>query len=118
MARSNRVRHPGGPQRSNWYDPTAFVQPPAGSYRYGNEGRGSLYSPGWTNFDLSAAKNFTILENLKVQFRVDAFNTFNHPQFGNPNQTVNSSNPANSDTSITNTITDNRDLQLAVKIQF
>jgi hypothetical protein len=104
--------------RSHWYDPTAFVQPPAGSFRYGNEGRGVLYSPGWTNFDLSAAKNFTILENLKVQFRVDAFNTFNHPQFGNPNQTVNSSNPANSDTSITNTITDNRDLQLAVKIQF
>jgi hypothetical protein len=104
--------------RANWYDPTAFVQPAADSFRYGNEGRGSLYSPGWYNLDLSAAKNFSIMERLKAQIRIDAFNTLNHPQFGVPNQTVNAANPALTDTSITNTINDNRDLQLALKITF
>ena len=63
-------------------------------------------------------KNFSILERLKAQFRVDAFNAFNHPQFGFPNQNVNTGNPASTDTSITNTLTDNRDLQLSIRLVF
>ena len=102
--------------RAHWYDPTAFVAP--STPRYGNEGRGVLYSPGFTNFDLSLVKNFSIVERLKAQFRVDAFNAFNHPQFGFPNQNVNTGNPASTDTSITNTLTDNRDLQLSIRLVF
>src|SRR3954451_20339259 len=102
--------------RAHWYDATAFVAP--STPRYGNEGRGVLYSPGFTNFDLSLVKNFSIVERLKAQFRVDAFNAFNHPQFGFPNQNVNTGNPASTDTSITNTLTDNRDLQLSIRLVF
>jgi hypothetical protein len=104
------------PTRARWYDPTAFVAP--STPRYGNEGRSILYSPGFTNFDLSLVKNFSIIERLKAEFRVDAFNAFNHPQFSFPNQTVNTGNPAATDTSITSTITDNRDLQLSIRLVF
>jgi hypothetical protein len=108
--------HRSDANRAHWYDPTAFAAP--STPRYGNEGRGVLYSPGFTNFDLSLAKNFSIVERLRAQFRVDAFNTFNHPQFGFPNQNLNTTNPAATDTSITSTTTDNRDLQLSIRLTF
>ena len=37
--------------------------------------------------DLAVRREFPIHENLKLQFRAEAFNIFNHPNFGsiNPN---------------------------------
>jgi hypothetical protein len=99
-----------------WYDPTAFVAP--STPRYGNAGRGILYGPGTDQWDLSAIKNFAVTEHLRAQIRLDAFNVFNHPQFGFPNQTINSSNPAATFTGITSTVADNRDLQAAIKLQW
>ncbi len=116
------------PDYSHWYDPTAFAAPCAVplvngtcsqyAYRFGNAGRGIFQAPGTHNFDLTMAKNFSIKERLQVQFRVDAFNAFNHPQLGFPNQTINAVNPAKTSTAITSTIGDNRDLQLALKLLF
>ena len=104
------------PSRAKWFDPNAFAAPT--TPRYGNVARGVLYGPGTVGFDLSAAKNFAIVERVKVQFRVDAFNALNHPQFGFPSATINSSNPSATNTSITSTIADNRDLQLSMKVTF
>lgn len=102
--------------RARWYDATAFAAP--NTPRYGNAGRSILYSPNSTNFDVSLVKTFSFGERIKTQFRADAFNVFNHPQFGFPNQNINTGNPAATDTSITNTITDNRDLQLSLRLTF
>ena len=109
------------PTRSNWFDPTAFAAP--STPRFGNAGREILYSPGTVDFDLSAAKNFAITERFKLQFRVDAFNALNHPQFGFTSASiavdpVTRRDLASSSTSITSTIADNRDLQLALKLYF
>jgi hypothetical protein len=35
--------------------------------------------------DFAVAKNFSITERIKLQFRMDFFNLFNHPQYNNPN---------------------------------
>jgi hypothetical protein len=41
-------------------------------------GRNAFRGPGAWNFDLAAAKNFAVTERVKVEFRAEAFNIFNH----------------------------------------
>jgi hypothetical protein len=65
-------------------------------------------------FDTSLSRNFPIKGQVRGQFRFDAFNLFNHPQFGFPNANI--GNPAVG--RITTTINDNRILQFAVKVTF
>jgi Carboxypeptidase regulatory-like domain/TonB-dependent Receptor Plug Domain len=73
----------GGGQSLN---PAAFTQPPAG--QQGTEGRNDIPGFGLTQFDLSLAKKFALAERLRLQFRADAFNILNHPNFTNPQALV------------------------------
>jgi hypothetical protein len=68
---------------NEWYNPAAFLEPADGTF--GNVRRNSLYGPGINQVNLSGGKTFTIYENVKFQFRVDATNAFNHASFGQPN---------------------------------
>ena len=52
---------------------------------FGNERRNDLNGPQNTNLDLAAFKEFEIWENLKFQWRTDAFDALNHPLPGEPN---------------------------------
>jgi hypothetical protein len=52
--------------------------------RQGTEGRNDIPGFGMTQIDFSLARKFTIKERLSLQFRADAFNLFNHPNFANP----------------------------------
>jgi Carboxypeptidase regulatory-like domain/TonB-dependent Receptor Plug Domain len=56
-------------------------------YTYGNAGRNLFYAPGLINFDTSLAKTFRFRERYAFQFRMDAYNTFNHVNWGAPNGT-------------------------------
>jgi hypothetical protein len=60
-----------------WWDPSSFSQPAAGSY--GNCGVGSLRGPRYSDVDLSIHKNFRITEGTGLEFRTDFVNLFNHP---------------------------------------
>jgi len=63
-------------------DITAYAAPP--QYTYGNLHRNDLHGPGsWTN-NLSVFKDFKIHEQTSFQFRMEAFNAFNHANVGNP----------------------------------
>ena len=42
------------------------------------------YGPGFADADLSLVKNTKITEKMNVQFRVDAFDLLNHPNYGQP----------------------------------
>ncbi len=44
-------------------------------------GRNTLQLPGINNLDFSISKNFLITETVKIQFRSDFYNAFNHPQY-------------------------------------
>ena len=57
-------------------------------FTIGNAGRNILRGPGIANVDLSIFKNFTFTERMYLQFRAEAFNAFNHTQFGNPNANI------------------------------
>ncbi len=52
---------------------------------FGNERRNDLNGPKNTNLDLAAFKEFELWENLKFQWRTDAFDSLNHPLPGEPN---------------------------------
>jgi hypothetical protein len=58
------------------------VLPPAGTF--GNAGRNILTAPGFQDIDFAVSKNTTITERLSLQLRAEAFNLFNHPNFGQP----------------------------------
>ena len=51
--------------------------------------RRSFSGPGINNWDMALLKSTTITESTKLQFRAEAFNVFNHAQFGNPSGLVN-----------------------------
>ena len=46
---------------------------------------GALRGPHYTDVDLSIHKDFPITERVKVQFRTDFINAFNHVQLDAPN---------------------------------
>jgi carboxypeptidase family protein len=48
---------------------------------YGNTGRNFLRQPGINNFDMGLQKSVSITEQMRIAFRVDTFNTFNHHQY-------------------------------------
>jgi hypothetical protein len=95
-----------------WYNPRDFVAPPANTY--GDSGRGILYGPGHVNFDTSLSKRFTVLGRTNVEFRWDAFNLFNTPGFGFPNQNFDAPTAGR----ITTTVVDNRSMQFSLKFNF
>jgi len=100
------------PDPALWFNTQCFVAPAANTY--GNVARGVLYGPGTVDWDLSLVKNTTIRERLRAQIRLDAFNAFNTPNFGFPNAAIGSPTAGR----ITSTINDNRDLQLALRLEF
>lgn len=50
----------------------------------GNAGRNTEFTPGINNFDFSLTKSIKVREKVMLRFRADAFNVFNHPQYGFP----------------------------------
>jgi hypothetical protein len=79
--RANLVGEPGAGDQSvtRWFNTAAFVQPAAGEL--GNLGRNTERGPGINNLDLAVFKNFELGRGMKLQFRLESFNAFNHTQF-------------------------------------
>ena len=71
---------PSAPGVLQLYNPNAYT-PPRG-LTFGNAGRNSLDNPNRTNFDMAIFKHFAVAERASFEFRAEAFNVFNHTQFG------------------------------------
>jgi hypothetical protein len=63
-------------------NPAAFSVP--SPPRQGTEARNDIPGFGLTQVDLSLGRKFSITERVGLQFRADAFNLLNHPNFANP----------------------------------
>jgi hypothetical protein len=61
---------------------------PALLYRFGNVGRNILFRPGVRQWDFSLTKNTSITESHILQFRFEAFNFSNHPNWNPPSSNV------------------------------
>lgn len=64
---------------------TVFALPVTGSaLRFGNFGRNVVIGPDFKNVDFSIIKNTNITESVRIQFRTEFFDIFNHANFGQP----------------------------------
>jgi Carboxypeptidase regulatory-like domain/TonB dependent receptor-like, beta-barrel len=74
----------------DYYNVNAFCPAPIVPYGdatasdFGDSGIGVALGPGQFNWDISILKNTQITERIKMQFRTDFYNAFNHPQFADP----------------------------------
>jgi len=94
----------------------------------GNVGRNTLIGPGLTNVDFSVFKNNPIKrisESFNVQFRAEFFNILNHANFNVPSLGDGNTDVINGDGTLngtagllTQTTTDPREIQFAIKIIF
>ncbi|MDQ6678163.1 MAG: carboxypeptidase regulatory-like domain-containing protein [Acidobacteriota bacterium] len=66
----------------HWFDTGAFIAPP--QYSFGNAGRGILVGPGLFNIDLGIHRDFRITERFALSYRLEMFNSLNHPNFSSP----------------------------------
>lgn len=62
-----------------WFNTSAFTAPPFGFF--GNCGPGSIPGPPEDTWNWALFKTFPITERLRMQFRAEAFNIWNHPSF-------------------------------------
>ncbi|HET8548323.1 MAG TPA: TonB-dependent receptor [Bryobacteraceae bacterium] len=103
----------GGPER--YFDSNAFELQPANTR--GNLGRNTLIGPGLVNVDLSLVKAFALGENRNLQFRAEAFNIPNHPNFAIPNSANRTFGSATAGR-ITSIVGIPRQLQLGLKLNW
>jgi outer membrane receptor protein involved in Fe transport len=122
--RADRLREGSLPadQRTvqQWFDTEAFAVP--GPQQFGNSGRNILRGPGTRQLDASLFKAFPFSADggRRVEFRAEAFNVTNTPQFNNPNATFGSAGfgtitSAGAPLTLQRT---SRQLQLALKLYF
>jgi hypothetical protein len=98
---------------NNYINPAAFSQAP--QFTFGNLSRTiTLRGPGIASTDMSLFKNIPIRERLKGQFRFEALNVFNTPQFASPSTSFGSGSFGKI-TSQTNLA---RELQMALRFSF
>ena len=103
-----------GVPNCGWFTTDSFVQNAPGTFG-DPASRNTLRGPRAFNIDFSMKKNFRFTERWNLQFRAEAFNVLNHPQFGTPDNFV-SDGPGSFGT-ITS-VSDPRIIQLALKLSF
>jgi hypothetical protein len=97
---------------TTWFNPTAFVAPPA--YTFGNSSRNSVFGPGTQTMDLGITREFSITEKARFEARGEFFNALNHTNLGTPNRFVNTASFG----SITEVTTPGREIQLSARLSF
>jgi hypothetical protein len=114
----------GPHNKTQWLNPAAFAEPPAattiGETNFAVLGGGPQQArgPDFQNLDSSVFKNFAFTETMKLQFRAEAFNTTNTPQFAQPGNLNFTTTNFSQITATRNPSEDFRRLQLALKLFF
>jgi len=107
---------------NNYFNLSCFTNPPVISRdgigaAFGNSGTGIVDGPGQANLDVAISKEFEVPwphEKSDIEFRCELFNTFNHPQFSNPDANFSSATFG----VITATSINARVVQLALRLAF
>jgi Carboxypeptidase regulatory-like domain len=108
-----------------WFNTSCFSSPPVGEL--GTASRTPVSGPDFVNTDFSLIKHIPFREGIRMDFRAEFFNLFNHTQFGSPNGDINAAyggacvtSCPNSSTfgTIGSTVNNPRLIQFALKLNF
>ena len=117
LNRPNQTCNPtlSNPTMTQWFNTSCFAAPAAGEL--GTASRTPVSGPGFANTDFSLIKHFALpfREGMRLDFRAEVFNLFNHPQLGQPNADFNS--PATFGV-VNSTVNNPRLFQFALKLAF
>jgi hypothetical protein len=97
--------------KAEWFDTSAFEAPANGFY--GNARPGTIRGPREISFNIAGYKTFPIHERLNLQFRAEAFNFINHPNFGNVDTNLGSGTYGRVTSSL-----DPRELEFSARVNF
>ena len=111
---------PANQNINNWINAAAFSQP--APFTFGDAPRffSDLRAPDFFNWDMGIQKYWTVRENMRVQFRFEMFNAFNHPNFFVPDTNLGdfSPNPTQNRFGVITGAYPARSLQFAGKFYF
>jgi hypothetical protein len=94
-----------------WFNPAAFARPAPGTF--GVQPRNLLSNPPTWNFDLGLRKAVPLVGHQRIEFRIEAFNVLNHPNWNTANN-----NPTGGSFGLITSKVGERVVQLAMKYQF
>ncbi len=100
------------PTRAAWINTSAFAVPQTGTF--GNAGRNILRADGINNIDFSLFKIIQVRESVRVEYRVEFFNSFNSPQYAAPSANISAGNFGR----VLRTANRARQIQLGLKLYF
>jgi hypothetical protein len=106
-----------------WFDTSVFSPPTPGTFNT-QRVRNVIYQPGFQNWNMGLFKSIPVNERVRLQFRAEAFNVFNHPNWCGPSGCSGNSN--NVGLNPTNTKTfgkvltkgSERNMQLSLRMEF
>jgi Carboxypeptidase regulatory-like domain len=101
------------PSVNMWFNTNCFADDLV-PQTYGDLGINTLHTDGLQQIDSSLFKTFKLTERFSLQLRIDAFNTFNHPNFSAPDSTVGDPSMGQ----IFSTSIDNRRMQFGLRMFF
>jgi hypothetical protein len=104
---------------TNWFNPCAYTHAAPGEL--GDSNRAPLYGPRFVNTDLSIIKHFPLpYESVRLDFRAEFFNLFNHAQFYLPGGSsgMQDVNASSSFGVVSGTVNNPRVIQFALKLNF
>jgi hypothetical protein len=118
------VRAMEGRSIDRWFNVSAFMRSKCegcagdgiflGPLGYGNSGPALFDSPATKTWDFALFKEFVVKEGHRIQFRYEAFNFLNTPQFGAPSRSLGNPDFGR----ITSTVINNREMQFGLKYIF
>jgi Carboxypeptidase regulatory-like domain/TonB-dependent Receptor Plug Domain len=115
--RPNLTCNPNSGSRTTleWFNTSCFAAP--APFTYGNAGRDIVTGPGLDDFDATVQKEFPVRESMRLQFRLDVFDFFNHPNFNAPVGAGRTFSTSSSFGQITSA-NDPREMQFSLRLAF
>jgi len=112
--------HIDNPSAARWFNTAAFAQNPVvtGVATDGNSPRNFLYGPGYSTVDLGISRDFHLTERVRLRFRAEATNAFNHVNLGQPGAAVPATGSTSASFGVITSAAAMRKMQFGLRLTF